>query len=329
MQTCLPHAQPRSRIIFRLLNSLLAVGLVFSAAFNSLGQEPIFSGPQISERLPALPVKIVVGEATGKELDVVAEANGKPQLLIFFHAVSRPAFAVTRGLAKFAASRADKGLSACVVFLGNDPTETEKWLTNIQKNLPPGVLYGISKDGIEGPGAYGLNRNAALTILVAQDGKVTYNAALVQPQLQVDGPKILQAIVDATGGGKVPTIEELEAGTPGSQRMQGTPPAAVPTDTKLADLLRQVINRQASAEAVQKAAAAVEEYVKDNAAARKELARITKTIVSSGKLENYGTPPAQKVISQWHDSFDKIAEKESSPGGEKTPQQDPVPPKPK
>ena len=36
-----------------------------------------------------------------------------------------------------------------------------------------------------------------------------------------------------------------------------------------------------------------------NANAKKELARITNTIVNSGKLANYGTAAAQVVLKRW------------------------------
>ena len=76
--------------------------------------------------------------------------------------------------------------------------------------MPGGVPVGISTDGQEGPGAYGLNRKVQMTILVGKDDKVTANFALVQPSAAADGPRIAQAIVDALGGGKGPTAEELQ-----------------------------------------------------------------------------------------------------------------------
>ena len=46
------------------------------------------------------------------------------------------------------------------------------------------------------PGAYGLNRNVAVTVLVATDRVVSANFALVQPSLEVDAPKIFKSIAD-------------------------------------------------------------------------------------------------------------------------------------
>jgi hypothetical protein len=49
-----------------------------------------------------------------------------------------------------------------------------------------------------------------VTVLVAKDGKVTGNFALVQPSVAADGPKIAEAIAKALGSEKGPTLEELE-----------------------------------------------------------------------------------------------------------------------
>ena len=192
---------------------VLLLGLMLSSV--TLGQEPVFSGPQVGEKLPPLPIKGLVGEWEGKRLDALEEIGDRPALIVFFHTLTRPAFGMTRGLVQFAASKQAAGMQTVVVFLTNDPTKTERWSEILPRQMPPGAIYGMSLEGIEGPGAYGLNRNVTLTILVAHEGKVTANAALAQPQLQADGPQIVQAIVDATGGGPVPAMSELEKGAMG------------------------------------------------------------------------------------------------------------------
>lgn len=197
-------------ILFRaLIGCALLLGCTSLACTRvaMADDEPVFSGPQPGEVLPPLPVKIALGKHDGKDVDLVKDADSQPLLLIFFHARTRPAYGLTRKVMEFAATKADKGLHSSVVFLTDDPTETNKWLNLIHAQLPPGVTYAISHDGLEGPGAYGLNRNVTLTVLVGNEGKVTKNFALIQPQLQADGPKIMQAIADVTGGGEVPKIE--------------------------------------------------------------------------------------------------------------------------
>ncbi|MEY3176153.1 MAG: hypothetical protein RLZZ436_4067, partial [Planctomycetota bacterium] len=50
---------------------------------------------------------------------------------------------------------------------------------------------------------------------------------------------------------------------------------------------------------VERAAKVIEERLAADAAVRREVARITRTIVDAGKLENYGTPKAQEYLRRW------------------------------
>lgn len=257
--------------------------------------EEVFSGPQPEETLPSFEASGVFGDLAGKKFDLIEQAAGKPVALIFVHARTRPAFGLTNTIMRFAASRADAGLQSGVIFLTDDSTATEEWMRVVERHFPQGVAYGISDDGPAGPGAYGLNRNVTLTVLVGKEGKTTANFALVQPSLQVDGPKILQAIVDVTGGGKVPTIAELRpARAAGRNRMN-----LRADDPRLASLVRAVINKQATDDEVSTAAAAVEAYVTANEKARQQLGQIASRVVNSDRLSNYGTEAAQKTIREW------------------------------
>jgi hypothetical protein len=290
-----------------------AFALFLPLAANA--QETVFSGPQVGEKLVPFKAQGAIGELAGKEFDVVGEADGKPLLLIFFHARTRPAFGLTKAVTEFAATKAKTGLQCCVIFLTDDLTETQKWMGIVNRQLTKGVRYGISLDGLDGPGAYGLNRNVTLTVLVGKEGKVTANFALVQPQLQADGPKILQAIMDVTGGGKAPAIEELVGDqTSARQRMANRPAAGGRQgDPKLTGLLRAVIDKQATAEQVAEAAAKVEAYVDENDFARKEIGRIATTIVNSDKITNYGTPAAQDMLRAWRKKYGEPDQPESPP----------------
>lgn len=170
-------------------------------------QEEVFSGPQKGEKLSGFTLTISGEEE--KELDIVKDAAGQPTLIVFVHAVTRPSVGMARVLGDYAATRKKDGLHSGVVFLTADATDTKAWIKRASGALPKDVPLGIAEGGQEGPGAYGLNRNVTMTILVAKEGKVTANFALVQPSLQADGPKILKEIVEVLGGGKVPSIEEL------------------------------------------------------------------------------------------------------------------------
>jgi hypothetical protein len=169
-----------------------------------------FSGPQVGEKLTPFTTKAILGNEAGKEIDLVKAAAGKPVLIVFVHERNRPTVGLARLLGLYAATKKDAGLTSGIVFLTADPTMTEEWMKLAKGALPGGVPVGISTDGQEGPGAYGLNRKVQMTILVGKEDKVTANFALVQPSVQVDAPKIAQAVVDALGGGQGPTIEDLQ-----------------------------------------------------------------------------------------------------------------------
>jgi hypothetical protein len=191
----------------------LALTLVLTATAVAQDDKPAeFSGPQVGEKLTPFTTKVILGEEAGKELDLVKSAAGKPLLIIFIHdgAWTRPTVGLTRVLGLYAASKMADGLTGGVVLLTPDATAAETSIKRAAGALPQGVPIGISTDGQEGPGAYGLNRKVQMTVLVGKDDKVTANFALVQPSAAADGPKIAQAIVDALGGGKGPTAEELE-----------------------------------------------------------------------------------------------------------------------
>lgn len=277
---------------------------------NAPAEDPVFSGPQVGETLPSFKAKGVFGDRAGKEFDFIDQAKGKSVALIFVHARTRPAFGLTNTIMKYAAGKKQAGLESGVIFLTDDPTATEKWMNVVEKNFPKRVAYGISADGQEGPGAYGLNRNVTLTILIGKEGKVTSNFALVQPSLQADGPKILKAIVDVTGGGEVPSIESIAGpGYQNRQRMERKPDAGRPNDEKLVSLLRAVINKDASDEDIKAAAEAVEKYVAENENARRDLANRTNRVVNSGNLSNYGTKAAQEILAGWAKKYEADREK--------------------
>jgi hypothetical protein len=284
----------------------LAVNLWPGSALGA--DETVFSGPQPGEPLVPFVVRGVFDEAAGKELDFVTQANGKPLVLIFVHDLNRQSISMTRILSSYTVSRAGDGLVTGVVWLDDDATEAENTLKRIRHALAPGAPTGISVDGREGPGAYGLNRNVMLTILVGNHGKVTANFALIQPSLQVDLPKMLEQIV-AVAGGAVPQLEDL----PGVRAMMRRQAASEPDDN-LRALLRQVIRRDAAAEQVDEAARRLEEYLDSHESARVEVGRIANTIIVAGNLTNYGTERAQEYLRKWAKDFGTPNDAKAEPG---------------
>jgi hypothetical protein len=283
---------------FHCAGFLAALLILISPCMADQGpDEPIFSGPQVGEELPSFSVrKIGPGEA-GQGIDLVEQAGDGPLLLVFVHDVNRQSVGLVRLLTAYAQTRAADGLTTGVIFLHGDATEAEALYKRIRHALTPEVTTAVSLDGIEGPGSLGLNRHGTLTVLVAKRRQVTANFALIQPSLQVDLQKIVAAVVEATGG-SVPSLQELLKPDPGMAEMLQRERGSASPET-VRNLLRPLIDLQATPEAVAATVAQIEQHMEREPTIKAEIGRIARTIVDSGKLANYGTAPAQAALRDW------------------------------
>ncbi len=246
----------------------------------------MFSGPQPGERLPELKVRLL-GEKEPKEL--VASHDGKPIQLMFLHKITRTAFTVIRPLAGFGADQAKpKQLRTILVFLTDDPPAMSKRMQAIAGYLPKDVLVGVSPAGSNGPGPYGLNRNATLTILLAKGGKVSANFALGQPSLQVDGPKIateLAKLLDV----KTPNLADF-TGNVNRMRMQ--------VDPKLERMLRPLLRVKSDDEA-QKQIDEIHEYVGQSKQKKAQLGTSAARLSGTRMVAEASNAKVRKQIAEW------------------------------
>ncbi len=167
--------------------------------------EKFFSGPQTDETLPGFEIRKVFAPAAGTLFDPTRSewpfeteekkpgAAARPVLLIFIHDVNRQTISMTRTLTTYTHGRRSD-VATCVILLDADQGHAEQTLNRIKHALTEGIVTGISVDGLEGPGALGLNRKASLTIILADQGKVVANFALIQPSLQTDLLKLLKRL---------------------------------------------------------------------------------------------------------------------------------------
>ena len=189
--------------------------------FGQSEENKIFSGPQPGEKLPALTVTGIGGRIDGTTFDITTKADGKPLILFLqdTNAVGIKGLVnVSKLLLKIdafqkrhskatGAEKSNQGFQIGVVFLADNLDTLPEWAHDmLKKEIPNEILTGISPDGREGPGSYGLNRNVAQTILIAKDGKVLHNFAFTQPMLYAD-PHFLGAIADAVGA-DAPALEK-------------------------------------------------------------------------------------------------------------------------
>lgn len=301
-----------SIILEKAIWKTLLIALVCSTGLPA--QEPVFSGPQIKEPLVPFQIRSLTEPDVGKQVDYVTNAKGKPLLLVFVHDVNRQSISMVRLLTAYSAKRLGDGLRTGVVMLHEDANEAEKNFQRMKHALNVETPTGVSLEGREGPGSYGLNRLVTLTILIGQDDKVTANYALVQPSLQVDLPKIVKSITEVVGG-TVPTMEEL-IGKEAMRAMQVDKrgAAAVPD---VSGLVRPLIQKKATDDEVTQIAEKIEKAMNADEAVRREIYRIATTISGSGKLTDYGTVKAQEYLKKW------AKEKKDSSDSTPTPDKDP------
>lgn len=176
--------------------------------FKQNREKTIFSGPQPKEKLPSLKAIAINGDAKGKTIDFIAKADKKPLVLIFQDEKPlglRGLVGFTRLIAQIN-SKSKQQISVHVLFLGDSPNMLTQQASRIVPHIPDNILLGVSPDGREGPGNYGLNRNVAQTILTVKDGKVLHNFALAQPMLSPD-PYVLGGVAELIGQ-KPATVQE-------------------------------------------------------------------------------------------------------------------------
>jgi hypothetical protein len=183
----------------------LAFAFAISAALIAAG--PVFSGPQKGEKTTPFKVVELTGANAGKERDPVTESAGQPTALLFVHGIERSLVPLLRVVDEYGAGQKER-LKTEIVFLAADRLEGEQRVKAAAGSLKLQSRVGLSVDGIEGPGNYGLNKECLMTLVVTKDNTVTANFALVQPGI-ADAPKVLEALAKACGDANPPSAEQL------------------------------------------------------------------------------------------------------------------------
>jgi hypothetical protein len=215
------------RALIRYWFALAAVGLIVAAApmvdpaataiaqeddekpkATGAIQERIFSGPQPGEKIK--PFKVLHIEADQpEELEIVKETDERTTLICFVHRLSNDdKILFGLGLVDFYASR-HKDLTSHFVLLSDDRAKMIMMLRGWARgSLFTKSLVSVSVDGVEGPGYYGLNRNVAMTVLVARGNKVVNNLVFQAPN-QRDLQAIMAAVAKALGKPE-PTLANVQ-----------------------------------------------------------------------------------------------------------------------
>jgi hypothetical protein len=270
-----------------LLSSLIFLGLCTG---RITADEPVFSGPQPGEKLTALKVAGVLNEWAGKEVELLGAIKGAPTVLIFVHEWTRQTLQLARPLDHYGTQWAKDKLKTHFIVLSADRAKAEQYLNNAQGSLNLKSPVSISLDGQEGPGNYGLNRKMTVTILLAKDDKVVANFAIVQPN-ETDAPKVLAAVARLLDK-PAPSAEEIRAATAGPQRPAANAKDA--PDPELAQLMRRLIQKDASEETVKEVAAAMRKWAGDDAEKKAQLTAYCKKVLELG----YGNDLAKRALKR-------------------------------
>ncbi len=171
-------------------------GLLF---FVSAISADVASGPQVGDKLGDFKALGFSGPQAEKEFQFLKEAKGDATLVVFVQKITRPALQLLRPVDDFAAKQ--EKLSAHIVWLTGDKgnkDETKAFLERAKNSLNLQLPLSICLEGDAGPAAYGLNDMAAITVLVAKNGKVVANFAYADPNGTV-AREVIAAVSKALG----------------------------------------------------------------------------------------------------------------------------------
>jgi hypothetical protein len=259
--------------------------------------DPVFSGPQPGETITPFKVFEIAGPAADHERDPVAEAGNAPLALVFVHAIERSLVPLLRAIDLYGADHQIQ-LRTEVIFLSADRLEGERRVRAAANSLRLRSRVGLSIDGAEGPGNYGLNKECMMTVVAAKENRVLSNFALVQPGI-ADAPAVLTALAATSGNPPPPDLARYTQPPAGS--MRGRPmaeagaqdgfPGAVPTDPQLNRLIRQFIRPTNDVATVDRLLSTIETHAAGSADLTRQAAEAWTRILHFG--DRYGTPYAR------------------------------------
>lgn len=302
--------------LFHLFGRILKSGMLATVGAGlAMAADPVFSGPQAGEKTTGFKVLEITGTPSGQERDPIADNAGAPTALVFVHTLERSLVPLLRSIDVYGASNRAR-LKTEVVFLAPDRLAGEQRMRAASASLRLESRVGLSLDGPEGPGNYGLNKDCLMTIVGARSNLVVTNFALVQPGI-ADAPPVIAALAALCGDPNPPTAETLLARANagrgammarGQTNASGAPsqdpfPGAVPTDPKLQGLLRSFIRPTNDDARVDAVLADVKAYIQNDSELKKQARDGWTRVLHFG--DRYGTAYSRKVGAEFLESLKK------------------------
>ena len=287
-----------------------------SSALPTPAAEPVFSGPQSGETTTPFRTVPFATPSEAAERDPITEHAGAPTALVFVHGIERSLVPLLRVIDEYGALR-KSSLKTEIIFLAADRLAGEQRARAATKSLRLQSRVGLSLDGAEGPGNYGLNKDCLMTIVTARSNRVTANFALVQPGI-ADAPKVVAALAQTCGDTNPPAIADLNprpaartAARPDeSMRRQESPkpsqdpfPGAVPTDDQLQFLLRRFIRATNDTATTDRILADVQAHIREKPDLKKQAIDGWTRVLHFG--DRYGNEYSRKVGRAFLESLQK------------------------
>lgn len=300
------HQRALSRYWFALAAASLVVGSAPTAVAQA-DEKPaatdagVFSGPQPGEKIKPFKV-LLIKAGQPKELEIVKDDDEGTTLICFVHKLSnddRILFGL--GLVDFYASQ-HKDLTSHFVLLSDDRPKITTMLQNWARGpLFTKSLVSVSMDGAEGPGYYGLNRNVAMTVLVAKENKVVSNLVFEAPN-QRDLETIMAAVAKSLGKPK-PTLAKVqqelraERQRQADKRIKASPVFKLAPNEQLGRIMFGMVNARGNrTQNAQRRSQQLVDWAGDDKERNSALMKYCKAVLAGNfKLNQYSRAALQKL----------------------------------
>lgn len=270
---------------------------------NDADQERVYSGPQPGEKIT--PFKVLrVKDDQAKELDIVKETKGTT-LICFVHRLSnddRILFGL--GLVDFYASR-HKELTSHIVLLSDDRAKMIEMLKGWTRGkVFTKSLLSVFTDGLEGPGSYGLNRNVAMTVLVAKGNKVVGNMVFQAPNYR-DLETIMVAVAKALGKPE-PTLSKVqqelraERQRQADKKIKASPVFKLAPNAQLGRIMFGMVNPRGNrSKNAQRRGQQLLDWAGDSKERKSALKKYCKAVLTGDfNLDRYSRPALKKLAEE-------------------------------
>jgi hypothetical protein len=158
-----------------------AMALMVSASLASA--EDIKSGLQVGKQIGAFNVTKLAGAEDdgvkeGGNLCYRCKNGGRPQVMIFTRSSDKAVVTLVQKLDAAIAKNSGKELRAFVNFLGDEKSSAKAKAEKLAKaSKVKKVPFVLPNEFENGPADYGINPKAAVTVILAEGGKVKANHA--------------------------------------------------------------------------------------------------------------------------------------------------------